>query len=128
MFMKTFYRTSLVAASVFCKDFVNISYDNSHTHTRRLFVDAACLFLKYTFRFIYEMSFFYWWDTYSNYLKVIQNFLCVLLSALNSQNSRHSSINFTSTIGESNQVKVSHEIMRCQGYFLKNWSWDEVVI
>ena len=35
-----------MAASVFCKDFVDISYENSHTHTRRFFVAAAYLFLK----------------------------------------------------------------------------------
>ena len=42
-----FYRTPPPAASVFSKDFFDISYENSHTRTRRLYVSAAYLFFKY---------------------------------------------------------------------------------
>ena len=41
-----FYETPPVAASVFYKDFVDISYENSHTRTRRLYVAAAYYFLN----------------------------------------------------------------------------------
>ena len=56
--------TPPVAAYVFYKDFVNISYENSHTHTGRLYVAAAYLFLKYNFILVCGMSFSDWWDTY----------------------------------------------------------------
>ena len=46
-FLTPFYRTSPVAASVFCKDFVDITYENSHAHTRRLNVAAAYLLVKF---------------------------------------------------------------------------------
>ena len=46
VFLPPFYRTPPVAASVFRKDFVDISYENSHTHTRGFYVAAAYLFLK----------------------------------------------------------------------------------
>ena len=52
-----FHRAPLVAASVFCKDFVDISYENSHTHTRRLYVAAAYLFLNYNFILVCGMLF-----------------------------------------------------------------------
>ena len=35
------YRTSPVVASVFCKDFAGISYNNSLNPTRRLYVAAT---------------------------------------------------------------------------------------
>ena len=52
-----FNRTPPVAAFIFCKDFVDISYENSHTHTRRLNVAAAYLFIKYNFILVCGMSF-----------------------------------------------------------------------
>ena len=63
-FLRTsFYRTPPVAASVFCKDFVDISYENSHIRTRRLYVSAAYLFPKCNFILVCRMSFSDWWDT-----------------------------------------------------------------
>ena len=35
-----FYRTHLGAASIFCKDFVDISYEDSHNRSRRPYVAA----------------------------------------------------------------------------------------
>ena len=39
------------------KNFVGISYENSHAHTRRLNVAAAYLFLKYNFILVCGMFF-----------------------------------------------------------------------
>ena len=50
-----------MAASVFCMDFVDISYDNYHT--RRFYVAAAYLCFKYNFILVYGMSFFRLMDT-----------------------------------------------------------------
>ena len=60
--LRNFCRTPIehtVAASVFCMDFVDISYDNCHT--RRLYVAAAYLCLKYNFILVCGMSFSDWW-------------------------------------------------------------------
>ena len=46
-----------MAASVLCKDFVNISYEYSRTHTRGLYVAAAYLYLKFNFILVCGMSF-----------------------------------------------------------------------
>ena len=68
------YRTPQVSAFVFRKDFIDISYENSHTHSRRLNVAAAYLFLKCMF--ILVSGFFpNWWDTYINYIRMFQNLL-----------------------------------------------------
>ena len=65
IFKNTFFsRTPPVAASVFWKDFVSISYESSHTHTRRLYVAATYLFLNYNFILVCGMYFPDWWDTY----------------------------------------------------------------
>ena len=42
------YGTPLVSASVFYKDFADISCENSHAHIRRLNAAAAYLFLNYS--------------------------------------------------------------------------------
>ena len=63
-----FYRTPPVAAFIFCKDSVDISYENSHTHTRKLNVVAAYLFIKYNFILVCGMFFSDWWDTYIFFL------------------------------------------------------------
>ena len=47
IFSNVFIEHPLPAASVFSKDFFDISYENSHTRTRRLYVSAASLFFKY---------------------------------------------------------------------------------
>ena len=50
IFMNTFLQNT--AGGYFCilrKDFVDIGYENSHAHTRRLCVAAANLFLKIQF-------------------------------------------------------------------------------
>ena len=52
-----------VDAYIFCKDFVKISYENSYTHTRRFYVAAVYLFLKYNFILVCAMSFYGWWGT-----------------------------------------------------------------
>ena len=54
--LRNFYRTPTAAASVFCMDFVNISYDNCRT--RRLYAATAYLCLKYNFTVVFGMSFF----------------------------------------------------------------------
>ena len=59
-----FYRIPPVAAFVFCKDFVDISYKNSHTHTRRLNVAVAYLLIKYNFILVCGLFFSDWWDTH----------------------------------------------------------------
>ena len=46
-----------MTASVLCKDVFDISYENSHTHTRRLYVAAAYLFLKCNFILVCGMFF-----------------------------------------------------------------------
>ena len=38
-----------MATSLLCKDFVDINYEDSHTHSRRLYVAAAYLFVKCNF-------------------------------------------------------------------------------
>ena len=51
-----FIENLLVATSVLCKDFVDISCKNSH-NTRRLYVAAAHLFLKWNFILVCRMFF-----------------------------------------------------------------------
>ena len=60
----SFYRTPPPITSVFSKDFFHISYENSHTRTRRLYVSAAYLFLKYNSILVCGTYFSDWWDTY----------------------------------------------------------------
>ena len=59
-----FYRTP--TASCFCilQGLFDISYDNSHTCTRRLYVSAAYLFFKYNSILVCGTYFSDWWDTY----------------------------------------------------------------
>ena len=45
-----------MAVSAFCKGFANISYESSDTHTRRLYVSAAYLFLNFGFILVCGMS------------------------------------------------------------------------
>ena len=66
-----------MAIFVFCKDFVDISYENSHIHTKRLNVAAAYLFLKYSF--ILVSGFFFPIDgTLILTTSELQNLLCFL--------------------------------------------------
>ena len=46
-----------MAAAVLCKNFVNISYENSHTHTSELYLAAAYLYLKCNFILVCGMPF-----------------------------------------------------------------------
>ena len=57
-FKNTFFIEHLLAAaSILCTDFVDISYEDSHTHARRLYVAAANLFLKSNFILVCGMFF-----------------------------------------------------------------------
>ena len=90
-FGTSFYRTPPLIASVFYKNFVDISYENSHTHTRRLNVAAAYLFLTFNFILVCGMSFPNWWDTYIYYsecYRIYPVFSLPFKSAV-MENSRH---------------------------------------
>ena len=102
------------------KGFVDISYEDSHTHIRRLYVAAAYVFLKRNFFLVFEMFFLIAGTL--NYFRVLQNLLyfhyclCQPLWKIHG----NASINFDCfTTGKSNQVNIFREIMRCQGYFFE---------
>ena len=57
-FLQTlFYRTHPVAVFVFSNDFVNITYENFHSYTRKLNAAATYLFLKCNFILVSAMCF-----------------------------------------------------------------------
>ena len=71
----SFYRTPPPTASVFSKDFFHISYENSHARTRRLYVSASYLFLKYNSMLVYGTYFSDWWEfTLANYFQSVTEF------------------------------------------------------
>ena len=103
--LRNFYRN--FSASVFCMNFVDISYNNCHT--RRLYVAAAYLCLKYKFILVCGMSFSDWWVHWL--VQSVTEF--VTLTALRKL------VSIFLQLTKSNQVKFFREIMLCQGYFLK---------
>ena len=111
-----------MASFIFCKNFVDIIYENFHAHARRLYVAAAYLFLNYKFILVWKMPFSDWWDT--KLLQSITEFTLCFLYRLNESFWKIHGIAWISsdfyTTDQSNQVKISCEIMRCQGYFFKN--------
>ena len=76
---RTFLRTPPVAASMFCKGFVDISYENPLFLMLKDFMWLQLIyFLTTTLFLVYGMSFFDWWSTLITYSRVLQNLLCVL--------------------------------------------------
>ena len=124
-----FHRTPPVAASVFRKDFVDM---------RILMLILEGPMWLHLFYFLNKISFWFVKCLFlidetlklAYYFKLLQNLLCFICRFNQPLWKTRHRINWLQLfyIDELNQIKISYEIMRCQGYFFKIVLRDKCVL